>query len=145
MLAPLNCVQINTLLHKLPQRTQLPQKRNPLLHSLEYVINLALGREPTDTETDTAVGALIAVAEGAEDVAWFEGGGGASAAGRQGDVFESHQQGFALDVGEGNVDAARVVALGVAVLGGVFEGHEAGEEAGGEVGDPLGVVLYING
>lgn len=141
MLAPLNSVKIHALLHKLPQRAQLAQERNPLLDSLEHVVDLGIRRESADAETDTAVRALVAAAERAEHVAGLQRGGGACAAGRKGDVFEGHEERLALHVGEGHVDAAGVEVVGVAVLGGVFHGEEAGEEAVGEFLDVFGVVL----
>lgn len=141
MLAPLNSVKIHSLLHKLPQRAQLAQERNTLLHSLEHVVDLGICRESANAKTDTAVRALVAAAECAEHVAGLQRGGGACAAGGQGNVLEGHEEGFTLDVGEGDVDAAGVEVVGVAVLGGVFHGHEAGEEAVGEFLDVFGVVL----
>ncbi|KFY06316.1 hypothetical protein V491_08713 [Pseudogymnoascus sp. VKM F-3775] len=80
MLAPLNSVKIHPLLHKLPQRAQLAQERNTLLDSLEHVVNLSIGCEPADTETDTAVRTLVAAAERAENVAGLQRGGGACTA-----------------------------------------------------------------
>jgi hypothetical protein len=141
MLAPLNSVKIHPLLHKLPQRAQLAQERNTLLDSLEHVVDLSISSESANAETDTAVCALVAAAERAEHVAGLQRGGGACAAGGEGDVLQCHEEGFALYVGEGDVDAAGVEVVGVAVLGGVFHGEEAGEEAVGEFLDVLGVVL----
>ena len=141
MLFPLNATQIRPLLHQLPQRTQLPQKRHPLLHRLQHVIDLRLRREPADPKPNTAMRALVAAAERAEHVARFQGRRCAGAAGGQGDVLEGHEERFAFDVGEGDVDAAGVVAGWVAVLGGVFHGEQAGEEALGEAVDVGGVVL----
>ncbi|KFY09440.1 hypothetical protein V492_05495 [Pseudogymnoascus sp. VKM F-4246] len=141
MLAPLNRVEIHALLNKLPQRAQLAQERNTLLDGLEHVVDLGISREAADTETDTAVRALVAAAERAEHVAGLERGGGAGTAGGEGDVLEGHEEGFTLDVGEGDVDAAGVKVVRVAVLGGVLHGEEAGEEAVRELLDVLGVVL----
>lgn len=115
MLTPLNRLQINSLLDKFPKRAQLPQEGHPLLHRFQHIIDLALGCEPADAKPDTAVRALVAVAQRTEHVARFEGGGRASRAGGEGDIFERHEEGFAFDVREGDVDAAGVVAVWVAV------------------------------
>ena len=131
MLTPLNSLQIDSLLHQLPQRTQLPQKRDPLPDRLEDIVNLAFGGEPADAEPDAAMRALVAVAQGAQHVAGLEGGGGACRAGGEGDVLEGHEEGLAFDVGEGDVDAAWVVGLWVAVEGRVVHREEAREEAVG--------------
>ena len=66
--APLDGVEINTLLNKLPQRTQLTQESNTFLDSLEDVVNLGISGEATDTKTDTAVSALVAAAKSTENV-----------------------------------------------------------------------------
>lgn len=81
MLAPLNTVQRHPLLHQLPQWTQLSQKTDPLRHGFQHVVDFALGRESPDAESDAAVCALVAVSEGAKNVAGFEGCGGAGAPG----------------------------------------------------------------
>ena len=68
MLTPLDGVEVNTLLHKLPQGTQLTQESDALLDGLEHVVNLGVSGETADSETNTAVGALVTAAKGAEDV-----------------------------------------------------------------------------
>jgi len=141
MLAPLDGVEINTLLNKLPQRTQLAQERHSLLDGLEHIVNLLLGREPADTEADTAVRALVAVAQRAENVRRLERGRCACGTRRQGDVLERHEKRLALDVGEGDVHAAWVVVVWGAVERGVFELQQAVLEAVRERGDALCVVL----
>jgi hypothetical protein len=115
MLTPLDRLEIDALLHQFPKRTQLPQKSDPLFDRLEHVVNLPFGRETADAEADAAVRALIAVSQRPEHVARLERGGGTGGAGGEGDVLEGHEEGFPLDVGEGNVDTAGVVAVGVAV------------------------------
>lgn len=141
MLAPLNSVKIHPLLHKLPQRAQLAQECNALLDSLEHVVDLSIGCESADTETDTAVRALVTAAERAEHVAGLQRGRSACTARGEGNVLKSHEEGFTLNVGEGHVDTAGVEVVRVAVLGGVFHGEEAGEEAVRKLLDVLAVVL----
>ena len=74
MLAPLNCVQVHPLLHKLPERTQLSQESHPIRHCLEYVVNLAFRCEPSDAESDAAVRALVTVPKRSQDVARLKRG-----------------------------------------------------------------------
>lgn len=141
MLAPFDTVEIDALLDKLPQRAELAEESDALPDGVEDVVDLGVGGEAADAEADTAVRALVAVAQGAEDVGGLERGGCASGTGRQGDVFQGHKEGLALDVGEGDVDAAGVVFGRVAVERGVFHGEKAVGQALGELGDALGVVL----
>ena len=115
MLTPLNSLQINPLLHQLPQRAQLPQKAHPLPHRLEHIINLPLRRKPPNPKPNTTMRALIATTQRPQDVAGLERGGGTGRPGGEGDVLEGHEERLAFDVGEGDVDAARVVTRGVAV------------------------------
>jgi CO dehydrogenase nickel-insertion accessory protein CooC1 len=64
VLAPLNRVQVNTLLDQLPEGAQLTQEVHAILDSLEDVVDLGIRGEATNTETDTAVGALVAASKG---------------------------------------------------------------------------------
>lgn len=72
MLTPLDGIEVNALLNELPERAQLAEEVDSFLNSLEDVVNLAFGGKPSDAETNTAVGALVTVAEGSQDVAGFE-------------------------------------------------------------------------
>lgn len=142
MLAPFDSVEVDALLHELPQRAELAEEGDALLDGLEDVVDLGVGGEAADTEADTGVGALVAVAQGTEDVRGLERGGGASGAGGQGNVLERHEEGLTLDVGKGDVDAARVVLGGVSVEGGVLHCEQAVGQTLGKLGDALGVILY---
>jgi hypothetical protein len=77
-----------------------------LANPLDGIIDLFLGSKPADPKPDGRVGNVFVDAQGTEDVGWFERGRGACRAGREGDVFEGHEEGFAFDVGKGDVDAA---------------------------------------
>lgn len=142
MLAPFDTVKIDALLDELPQRAELAEERDALPDGVEDVVDLGVSGEAADAEADTAVRALVAVAQRAEHVRGLERGGCARGAGRERDVFQGHEEGLALDVGEGDVDAAGVVFGRVAVEGGVFHGEKAVGQTLGELGDALGVVLY---
>lgn len=143
MLAPLNSVQVNTLLYQLPEWTELPQECDTLLHSFQHVIDLQVGSESSNAKANTRVRALVTVAQRSQDVAGFQGRGCASAARGQSDILQCHQEGFAFDVCEGDVDAARVECLWCAVLTGVLEGQQAPKESVRESLDALGVILEI--
>lgn len=141
MLAPLDRVQVNTLLDQLPEGAQLTQEVHAILDSLEDVVNLGIGGEATNTETDTAVGALIAASKGTQDIAGLQGGRCAGTTGRQGNVLESHQERLTLDIGERDVHTAGVVVLGVTIQSGVLHGEQTLGEALGETLHVLGVIL----
>lgn len=69
MLAPLDGVQVDTLLDQLPERTQLSQKRDTLLHRLQDVVDLLFCGESAETKADTRVCHFVAAAQGSQDVA----------------------------------------------------------------------------
>lgn len=121
---PLNGVEVDTLLHKLPQRTELTQEGNTFLHCLENVVNLGVGGEATDAEADTAVGALVTAAESTENVRGFKGGGCTGGTGGKSDILEGHEERLTLDICEGDVDATGVMELGRTVESGVLHGEE---------------------
>ena len=87
MLAPLDGVQINAFLDELPQRTELSQESYSVPHRVQDVVDLALGREPSDSKSDAAVRALITIAKRSEHVARFERCGRAGAARGQCNIF----------------------------------------------------------
>jgi hypothetical protein len=142
MAAPLDSVEINTLLDELPQRTQFTQECNTFLHGLEDVVNLFIGGEATDTETDTAVSALVTATQSTENIRRFERGRCAGGARGKSDILESHEKRFTFYVSKGDVDAARVVELGGSVQGGVFHGEETVTQLLGKSSNALGVVLW---
>jgi hypothetical protein len=72
VLAPLDAVESNTLLDKLPQRAELSQESDSFLHRFQNIVNLTRGRKSSNAKSDTAVCTLIAVAEGAEHVAGLQ-------------------------------------------------------------------------
>lgn len=142
MLTPLDRIQRHALLHQFPQRTQFAQETDAIRDRLQDIIDFLFRGEAADAEADTAMGALVAIAQRAQDVARLERGRGACAARGEGDVFEGHEERFAFDVVERYVHTTRVEVLWVAVLRGVFEGEEAAEKSIGEGEDALGVVLF---
>ena len=144
MLGPLDAVEVDTLLNKLPQWAELAQEGYALLHGLQHVVDLGLGSEASDSETDGGMGGLVTTAEGAEDVGWLEGGGGTSGTGGKGNVLECHEERLSLNVGEGNVDATWVEGVLVSVLGGVLHGQQPVQEFVRKLLDVLAVVLVAS-
>lgn len=141
MLGPLDAVEVDAFLNKLPQWAELAQEGHALLHGLQHVVDLGLGGEASNTESDTGVCALVTAAECAENVRWLEGSGGTRTTGRQRNVLQSHKKGLSLDVGEGNVDATWVEGISVSVLGGVLHGQKSVQETIRKLLDVLGVIL----
>lgn len=141
MLAPLNRIQVNTFLHQLPKWAQFTQERHAGLDSLENVVDFFIRGEPADTKPDTAVGALITAAQCAQYVAGFQGCRGTRTAGGQGDILESHEQGFAFNVSKRHVHAARVVRFRITVQRGVLHGEESLTQALGQALNVLSVIL----
>jgi hypothetical protein len=105
------------------------------LNSLEDIIDFSLGREATDTESNTAVSTLVAVSESSKNVTGLERGRSACTAGRQSNVLESHEKGFTFDVGKRNINAAGIECVAVTVLLGVLHRKEAAEKSVGEALD----------
>ena len=144
MLGPLDAVEVDTLLHKLPQWAEFAQEGHALLHGLQYVVDLGLGSEASDSETDGGVGGLVTASECAEDVGWLKGGGGTSGTGRKSNVLECHEERLSLNVGKGNVDATRVEGVLISVLGGVLHGQQSVQEFVRKLLDVLAVVLVAS-
>ena len=141
VLAPLNGVQVNALLHELPERANVTQVLHPALHRLEHIVDLRLGGEPADTEADAAVRALVTAAQRTQDVAGLQRRRRAGAARGQCNILKGHQEGLALDVGERDVDATGVEVVPVAVLVRMLHGEEAVEETVRQRLDALRIIL----
>lgn len=141
VLAPLNRVEVNSFLDKLPERAKLPEEANTVAHRLEDVVDFTLCGETANAETNTAVGALITAAKGPENVAGFKRGRSTGTTRRKGDILERHQEGLTLDVGKGDVDATGVMASGVTVESSVLQRQETVPQLPGKRRDALAVVL----
>jgi hypothetical protein len=88
MLSPFDALQIDPLLHHLPQGTQLPQKLDFPLHRFNHEINFRFGRESTDSKPYRGMCHVVVCAEGSKDVRGFEGRRSAGRPGRKSDVLE---------------------------------------------------------
>lgn len=141
MLAPLNRVEVNSLLDKLPERAELSEETDAVPDRLQDVVNFTFSGETANAETNTAVGALVTATEGPQNVAGLKRCRGTGTTRRKSDILQGHQERLALDVCKGNVDAAGIVTRGVTVQGGVLHGEETILEFVGERGDAFGVIL----
>ena len=120
IVTPLNTIQGDTLLHQFPQRTHLSQDADSFLNGIYNIINFALCCESSNTESDTAVCVLITAAKSTKNVTWFKGCWCASAAWRQGDIFQGHQKRLSLHIGKGYIHTSWVEMVGVSILRGVL-------------------------
>lgn len=143
MLAPFDRVEVDALLHQLPQWAKLSQEGDALANSLEHVVDLALCRETTDSKPNTAVCALITCPERTQHIAGLKRGGRAGTAGREGNVLQRHEKRLTLDVGERHVHAAGVMALTIAVECRMLERKQALKQPVREGSDVL-VIILIN-
>jgi hypothetical protein len=142
MPTPLNSIQIHSLLHKFPQRGKLSQELYAFPDGLEDVIDLRLRSKPSNPKPNTRVCGFIRRPKSPEDIRRLKGSRGTSGAGGERDVLQRHQEGLALDVGERDVDAARIPRQGGAVESCVFHCEKAVLETLGEGGD-AGVVVLL--
>ncbi|KAJ8550279.1 hypothetical protein ON010_g10790 [Phytophthora cinnamomi] len=144
VLAPLDRVGVDALLHHFPQGAHLAQTRDVLDAQLHGVVDLGLRRETADAEADGRVRQVLAHADGAQHVRRLERRARASAARGHGDVLERHEQTLALHVGERQVEVARVPLLQVAVEHHVLDAvRDAVVELVREVAHPSVVVLHL--
>mmetsp|Transcript_37344 Transcript_37344/g.73230 ORF Transcript_37344/g.73230 Transcript_37344/m.73230 type:complete len:541 (-) Transcript_37344:11-1633(-) len=144
VLRPFYFLEVDPLLHHLPQRTHLPEPLHVLHEQVQHEIDLLLRGKPSDAEPQRRVRELVAHPQRPQHVARLQRRGRARAAGRHGDVLEGHEERLPLDVREGVVEAAGVAVVGAPVLLHVGDaGLDAALEAGGEVRDPGEVVRHV--
>jgi hypothetical protein len=72
---------------------------------VSYKVNLLLGGETSDSESDGRVSHVVLCSESSEDVRWLERGGGAGGSGGEGNVLHGHEHRLSLDVRERQVEA----------------------------------------
>ena len=142
MLAPLNAAQVNALLDQLPQRAQFAQEVHALLHGLQHLVNLTVGREPANAKPDTAVCTLVAGAQCPEHVAGLQRGRRACTPGRQRNVLQRHQKGLALNVRKRHVHTSWVMLLGVSVQSSVLHRQKSLRQAIRQALNVLVVILF---
>src|SRR5262245_9120332 len=79
------------------------------------VIDFLGSIESADAETDAAVGQIVRNAQSPQNVTRLDAGRGARRARADGDILERHQQRFAVNAGEADVEVARQALDGMAV------------------------------
>ena len=140
LLTPLNGLQINSFLDHLPQGRHLAEALDGGTDALGYVVELGLGGESADGNSQAGVGQLVVEAHRAQHVGGLEAGRGAGGARGHRDVLEAHEQGLALDVGEGHVEGARQARVQAAVDDGVWNRlGERGLQVQAQLGDASGL------
>ncbi|KAI3476181.1 hypothetical protein L1887_62293 [Cichorium endivia] len=111
---PRDGLQVDALLDHLPERTHVAELVDDADDLVCDIVDLLLGGESADPETQRRVCVLVVEAERTQHVRRLERGRGARRSRREANVLERHEERLALDVLEGEVEAARV-AVGVAV------------------------------
>src|SRR5471032_243269 len=121
MRSPLDGVNIDAVLEHIPQRRQFAQFVYFRFQQVHGEVDVFLGREAADGETDRAVRQFVAAAQGAQHVRWFQAGRGAGRTGRHGDILDRHDQRLAFNVVEAHVQVMRHAVVHVAVDVGFFD------------------------
>ena len=119
--SPLDLGEVDAFLDHLVERGELAEVLDDGDDLVGDVVDLCLGVEAAEAEADGGVSDVVAEAEGLEDVAGLQRGGGAGRAGGDSDVVDAHEERFAFDVDEAHVQVAGEVVLHVAVDLGVVE------------------------
>src|SRR5450830_67673 len=119
--SPLDRADVDPVLVHIPQRRQFAQLADFALDQINGEVDIFFGRETADGKTNRAVRQFVAAAQGAQHVRRFQAGRGASRAGRDRDVLDRHDQGFAFDVVEADVQVVRHTVLHVAIDIGFFD------------------------
>ena len=144
VLAPLDGLEVDTLLDHLPQRRHLPQLLHVLRGQLDRLVHLLNRREPTQSVPDARVRHLLVHAQRPENVRRLERRAGARAPAAHRDLLQTHQQRLALDVREGHVDVAGVPSVRVAVQLDVLAlGADSVDEALGKHLDVRAIVFHL--
>src|SRR5450830_1542839 len=119
--SPLDRADVDPVLVHIPQRRQFAQLADFVLDQINGEVDIFFGRETADGKTNRAVRQFVAASQGAQHVRRFQAGRSASRAGRDRDVLDRHDQGFAFDVVEADVQVVRHTVFHVAVDIGLFD------------------------
>src|SRR5439155_6421808 len=128
MCGPLHGIQVHAFLVHFPQGRKLAQLADLGAQELDRVVDLLLGGEAPDRETNRAVGELIRAPESPQDIRGLEARRSAGRARRPRHVLDSHDQGLALDEIEADVEVSRYAPLEVAVDVDLLHVPEPGEQ-----------------
>src|SRR6266540_229361 len=109
--SPLNRFQIDALFVHLIEGGHLAQSLDALDDEVRYIIDLLVGVEAADSESDRRMGELFAHSHRPKNVARLEAGARASRAARHGHVLDGHHHPLALDERERHVEIAGQAVL----------------------------------
>ena len=73
VLRPLDCLQINPLLHHLPQRRHIPQLIDVFDDCLDCIVHFLICGKAANPKANGSVGKLFIDTQRAEDVRWLKG------------------------------------------------------------------------
>mmetsp|Transcript_24568 Transcript_24568/g.44306 ORF Transcript_24568/g.44306 Transcript_24568/m.44306 type:complete len:241 (-) Transcript_24568:117-839(-) len=115
ILTPLNRLQINSLLHHLPQRTHLPQPMHMLIQQIQQKVHLGLRRKPPNTKPQTPVSQLVIHTQSPKHVTRLQRSRRTRAPRRNRHVLKRHQKTLALHVRKRVIHAPRIPFLPMSV------------------------------
>src|SRR5258707_14120701 len=143
MCCPLHGIQVHALFVHLPQGGELAQFADLGAQELDGVVDLLLGGEAADGEANRAVGELVRAAERPQDIRRFEARRSAGRTRGHRHVLDPHDQGFALDEVEADIEIARYAPLDVPVDVDLFHVLEAGEQPVAQGADALALGAHL--
>src|SRR5690348_4254288 len=111
---PGNRLEVDAFFCHFVQRTHFAETADLLHHEVGDEVDFLFRGELAETEADRAMGRLFG-AHRPENIGWLEGRGGAGGARRARDVLDRHQDPFAFDVFEREVQVSRQAVLEASV------------------------------
>src|SRR6267378_3131255 len=143
MCRPLDGIQVHALLVHLPQGRKLAQLADLGAQELDGVVDLLLGGEAADGESDRAVGELVRAPQRAQDVRRLETRRSAGRARGYRNVLDPHDQRLAFDEVEADVEVSGYAPLHVAVDVDLFHIPEAGEQPVAQGADAFALGAHL--
>src|SRR6266849_2669493 len=143
MCCPLHGIQVHTLFVHFPERGQLAQLADLGAQEPDGVVDLLLGGEAADRETNRAVGELVRTAERPQNIRGLEARRSAGRARGHRHFLDPHDQGFALDEVEADVEVSRYAPLHVAVDVYLFHVLEAVQQPVAQASNALALRRHL--
>ena len=128
MRRPFNRVQIDTFFKHFPQRRQFTQFADFGFNQFCCELDFFFGGHAAESDAQGGMCQFVVAAECAQDVAWFETGRSTGGAARYCEFFHCHNQAFAFDEVEADVQVVRSAVFEVAVDIDFFNAFDAFEE-----------------
>src|SRR5882762_973465 len=125
---PLHRIEVDAVLVHLPERRHFPQFADLALDKVDREVDLLLRGEATNGEADGAVRQFVAAPKCTQDVRRFEARRGARGAGRYRNVLDRHDQRFALDEVEADIEVVRYATQHVAIHVNLLDFAETGPQ-----------------